>query len=326
MAEEIYQRLAKGRGLFSLSRHSLWLGSDHLLSVQNHNYTESYRRFYFKDIQALLIRPSRQGYFWTALFLLGVGGAALLMTNEEAAAKGFGLGFGLFFLLLLIIHWWKGSTCHSYLKTAVSQEELPALGRRPTATRVIQKIYPLIEASQSHLRTTGLEHPVIARASSTAVTPVIPPLRPLVSLKDRMHVILFAGNVLLAVLMGLTLGLQLLPAQMAMFAVSALLFVLNIVCLARQNRSTLPGASQKLAWVSMTMLAVLYALLYIEVMVDSFATMVKGKQTVDFLELLLALEIYRQPIWSTIYGVWAVIQLLIGLGGLVSLVSKPRSS
>ena len=31
----------------------LWLGKDHLLHVYNERYSESYKRFYFQDIQVL---------------------------------------------------------------------------------------------------------------------------------------------------------------------------------------------------------------------------------------------------------------------------------
>jgi hypothetical protein len=34
---------------------SLWTGADHLLSVRSAKFQEQYRRFYFRDIQAIVI-------------------------------------------------------------------------------------------------------------------------------------------------------------------------------------------------------------------------------------------------------------------------------
>src|SRR5882724_2221817 len=44
-----------GAGLAGVS--SLWLGPDHLLVVEIAGITEKYRRFYFRDIQAVIVEP-----------------------------------------------------------------------------------------------------------------------------------------------------------------------------------------------------------------------------------------------------------------------------
>ncbi len=61
-APKDYTRLP-GRGLryggfrlFSRAICTLWMGADHLLLVDRTGYTESYKRFYFADIQAIVVR------------------------------------------------------------------------------------------------------------------------------------------------------------------------------------------------------------------------------------------------------------------------------
>src|ERR1700693_1356242 len=61
MAEIKYKRLTRARSRFSiavLSRTSLWLGPDHLLYVESNGYTETYKRFYFRDIQAFTVQQT----------------------------------------------------------------------------------------------------------------------------------------------------------------------------------------------------------------------------------------------------------------------------
>ena len=49
-----YRRLTRSRaGVGSYS--SLWLGADHVMQLSSTGYTESYRRFYFRDIQAIFL-------------------------------------------------------------------------------------------------------------------------------------------------------------------------------------------------------------------------------------------------------------------------------
>ena len=58
MAEKEYKKLA-GSGRSFISVNTVWMGRDHLLAVETVGYTEHYRRFYFKDIQAFLVQRNR---------------------------------------------------------------------------------------------------------------------------------------------------------------------------------------------------------------------------------------------------------------------------
>jgi hypothetical protein len=49
-----YRRLA-GRRNLGWTRNTLWIGPDHLLKITVRSYEEQYKRFYFKDIQALSV-------------------------------------------------------------------------------------------------------------------------------------------------------------------------------------------------------------------------------------------------------------------------------
>ena len=91
-----YARLP-GRSGFFVS-HSVWLSADHVLSVRRNPFSESYRRYYFADIQAIVLTelPNLVApYGYTVAVLLLVTAAALFYTGHPA--------WGLFARLL---RWW----------------------------------------------------------------------------------------------------------------------------------------------------------------------------------------------------------------------------
>src|SRR5437763_1640002 len=60
MAEREYYRLTRARrrpgvAVITVSQYSLWLGWDHLLLAESNGYSESYKRFYFRGIQAIIV-------------------------------------------------------------------------------------------------------------------------------------------------------------------------------------------------------------------------------------------------------------------------------
>jgi hypothetical protein len=159
-----YKRLTRSgaRGGFAVafqSRTALWLGPDHLLSVDSSGYTESYKRFYFRDIQAFVVRKTKRyqvlniivGIVLLALLLLTVAivpKTASAWTSEGPAASiVLGIIIGLFFVFLML-NLIAGPTCKTFLRTAVQIEELPPLSRVRKTQHVLKKIHPLIVAAQ----------------------------------------------------------------------------------------------------------------------------------------------------------------------------------
>ena len=120
------------------SNGSLWLGTDHLLSIDSTGYTENYKRFYFRDIQAITIEKTRIWQIWnfiwgTAVFIFIV----LVVTTKPAGSPSgwssdeivSGIVFGgltMLFTLFLLINLLWGATCKCFLRTAVQIEEFAA--------------------------------------------------------------------------------------------------------------------------------------------------------------------------------------------------------
>ena len=61
-----YKRLP-GRYRSSTGQRSLWLGADHLLAVDQVYFEEKYRRFYFSDVQALVVQSTNLWHLTTLI-------------------------------------------------------------------------------------------------------------------------------------------------------------------------------------------------------------------------------------------------------------------
>jgi uncharacterized integral membrane protein len=180
MAELKYQRLTRlrARSQFAViyqSRSGLWLGDDHVLLVEATGYTENYKRFYFRDIQAITVQATERGRIWNII----LGGILLLIvlviiftipkttpanwTGEQVAGEITLGGFAAIFAVAFLANFLAGPTCKTHLRTAVQTEELPSLSRVRQTGKVIGKIRPLIVAAQGEL--SGAE--VVVRLQET---------------------------------------------------------------------------------------------------------------------------------------------------------------
>jgi hypothetical protein len=149
--------------LFDPSRYQLWLGADHLLHLSRTYFSESYKRFYFKDVQALVLTRTTAGRVVNTvlfIFILAFGLPAIILWISQIGPRGLIIFFALvtaFFLVLLGINALLGPTCRCQLNTAVQVEVLPSLGRLRSARRALAILTREIEAMQGTLTAEDLE-------------------------------------------------------------------------------------------------------------------------------------------------------------------------
>lgn len=143
-----YIRLPGGGGS-GFARYRLWLGPDHLLQVASTAVGERYRRFYFADIQAFVLRRSRSRFWWGLFWLvLTIGAGVLVLAMDEPIARGFFGGTAGACALGCLLSLLFGRNCLCTVRTAVQTEEVPSLRRLRVARKVLARLRPLIEASQ----------------------------------------------------------------------------------------------------------------------------------------------------------------------------------
>lgn len=138
-----YRRVATGRR--TPSQHlSCWLAKDHLLVVEGVGYSERYSRFDLRDIQAVLLQPSKARRIVALVSGLALipllAGLALLLarwisTNDGDFLVGGVLVGGLAVIPSVLLAWsaWCGPLCSIRISTAVQVARLPALHHRGRA-------------------------------------------------------------------------------------------------------------------------------------------------------------------------------------------------
>jgi hypothetical protein len=150
MSETRYRRLpGTRRGV--IARASAWLGPDHILLVQGSRVTETYKRVYFRDVQALLVTKRNRFVLQTQLLLIP---PALLIavlslpTDWRETGSLLAVLIGVAVLLYLFI---VGSfySCRLYIATAVGNVQVASVFRVWQAQKFHAKLGPLVMASQS---------------------------------------------------------------------------------------------------------------------------------------------------------------------------------
>ncbi len=144
-----------------LGNDQLWIGTDHLLLVESTGISERYKRFYFKDIQAINLLKTKKTYYkivvLTLLFLLSAAGCAFFWNIGVDPASIFCAVICpvvLFYLVRLLI---KGASCDCWMYSSVQKEKLTPINTIKTAGKFLSLIVPQIETVQGTLNDLTLE-------------------------------------------------------------------------------------------------------------------------------------------------------------------------
>lgn len=143
-----------------------------MLLVQGRTFFESYRRFFLKDIQAVIIRRTHIGKIWTGVWSLAFlffAGIALAVNDPVGTPVLVGIAapFGLAMIVNLLL----GPTSACYIRTAVQMEPVPALSRLRAARQFMALVEPLIAEAQGELGVEQLAME-LAAIQARAGTPI----------------------------------------------------------------------------------------------------------------------------------------------------------
>lgn len=150
--QDHYTKISDGGWLMRIIpglRTRLYLGPDHLLLVEQLVLIERYKRFYFRDIQAITRANSARWIvlsgMWGIVALLSV--SVLLLHQPVATALGtiFVLLFGFASIHGVIC----GPTCIVRLQTAIQSHRIAPLERVGEFRKAMERIEPLIRSAQA---------------------------------------------------------------------------------------------------------------------------------------------------------------------------------
>lgn len=135
-------RLKSGAEMIVITtRASLWLGEDHLLCVETSGWTENYRRFFFRDIQAITLQKTNTYLLANAVLipLALLFGFLAILAADPVGSSILG-GIALLPGIPMVVNLVRGPTCRCRIRTALQEEELSALANIRKARAVIQQI------------------------------------------------------------------------------------------------------------------------------------------------------------------------------------------
>lgn len=153
-----YRKLP-GRGSGIVGSSTTWEGDSHLLIVKSWPSGESYRRFFYTDIQAIILRRTKRGAFWNWIFasfatvFLGMLIYGIIVERQwdinGLGGFAFILSLTVSWLVLLLVNTWLGPTCTLTIQTAIQYEPLPTVRRVRRARQLLARILPRIAAAQT---------------------------------------------------------------------------------------------------------------------------------------------------------------------------------
>jgi hypothetical protein len=265
-AEEKYRRLP-GRRRIPGSSASLWMASDHILLVRSSWFREEYKRFYLRDIQAIVVAPCARYQVTTPMLWFAVAWVFAL-TRVPAAAWGVAS-------MVLVAAWLYVSlreSCRCRIYTAVSKDDLSSLSRTWTAGRFLRQVQPLIEQVQGAMAANWAEAdstsagPAMAPMLAAMAPPEPPPVRP-----RRAHT-LAADLFVLSLFLGAVVGLGTVHSSYAgWFQINSGLTLLQLVgaiaVLVQYARGSVGRAMQRLAIAAMVLIGVTF---YVQTLTYSF--------------------------------------------------------
>jgi len=162
MRKPEYQQLS-GRSYGLRGIGSLWLGDGHLLEVVAILPVERYRRWYLRDIQALVARRSWKRIAWNLVWGIASGialssAAGLIglaaveeMGPGQVALYTFGAlsgAIGVVSAVLVLVNTVLGPTCTVYLQTPRALVTLSAPTRERGFRRLVAQLRPVLELAQ----------------------------------------------------------------------------------------------------------------------------------------------------------------------------------
>ena len=131
-----------------VTHHTLWEGPDHLLRLRRQLYHEGYRRFYYKDIQAVTCWRTGAGTAQAVVFFVLAGLFGWTAWVAVDVWRFVFLTLALFAAGILLIHLLRGPTCRCRIRTAVQTEYLPSLGRLRPAMAAMDRIRRRVAEAQ----------------------------------------------------------------------------------------------------------------------------------------------------------------------------------
>ncbi len=327
--EKEYTRLP-GSGAKGLrTRARLFAGEDHLLCIYNTGYIETYKRFYYKDISAIVACKTDRGKNWNVVF----GGIALIFLLLAYTSMDLWSSTSLkmsgVFLLFLFVNYLRGPTCKTYLRTAASEEVLPSLNRLKTALKTMDSLRLRIQTVQGKITSEEIgERSSAMHQDAPRIVKPVGPSSPAFSQKENYNgkfhgaffsLLLTGGALNYTAFFWTGMTLTMLEA----LAGSALL-IFGVTSIIKQHSSGMKGGLLFVSWFGLCYLFFCFIANYFVFMFLGLRHPGIGSNQWELLKLYSTLSPYDNPFLEWFYIVSITFSFGIGVAGLVLLRNYRR--
>jgi hypothetical protein len=315
-----YKRLPGKKKNFLGGLNTLWLGADHMLSIDSKRVSEDYKRFYYTDIQSVVTRKTIHGKIQNLFLGLFCG----LLTLLAAIIGGswvifFGIMAGLF-LLILLFNCLLGPTCECHLRTAVQTEKLLSLNRLKYMRKAMDSLRPLIEKAQGTLTSEAIEENALKETrQATSPSATGKARKALRHEQGSFHSILFCLLLVWGLFAGIFIFYNHVAVTLLSSAITMATGVFVIIALVKQHDSDMKNSVRAVTWTTLGFVCIDFFLSYILF----FVTMVKHPEAVrnqwELFKAFSNLSPMDSP-WLMGIAVFSVVcSFTLGVSGLISL-------
>lgn len=329
-----YKRLP-GRPFALFGARSLWQGDDHLLWVESVFFMENYKRFFYRDIQSIVVQRGGVHTLWSAIW----GVPAFICCLVAFLVQGTPYVSGIFasvFLLALGINLVLGPSCSVYLQTGVQIQKIESLKRIRTARKAIARIKELVEAAQGPLVKT---RQLSANAAGVRRAPSSEPLHalsaagqqagqkaPAEAFNPLLHNILFGCLLALGVLESAQLVLKSLSIAVLAALLHGGILVLVIVSLTRWHRHIKETLTARINWLALVFIVLESAVGYALYIAAAFSNPQINYHHWELFKSMFQLQMTDHPLALTGHLIYAIGSLLLGISGMLAVRRLPSDS
>jgi hypothetical protein len=158
----------------------LWMAPDHLLLVQSLRIVERYKRFAFRDIEAIVITDAADAWGLRALAILAAAGwGSIGLAVSSYGARAFFWVTALIGVAFVVLDIARGPRRKCVLKTAITSEQLRPVSRKKIADEFLAVVSQAVESVQGAVvapEEVGRSEPAPIQMQASAPEP--PPHEP----------------------------------------------------------------------------------------------------------------------------------------------------
>lgn len=328
--QRIYERLP-GKRLAVFAPHSLWQGPDHLLWVQASMVRERYKRFYYDEIQSIVLQRNNKYQLWNFIWVI----VALLFLMIALIVPGTPYMSGLSFtiaLTALLINLGSGPTCTVFLQTAVQVEKLSSLTRTRSARKALDQIKKLVHEAQGQMNLdnlavngpdgstlqsgqmvlTGVPEP----AANSRPRAVAEPFKPL------LHIILFVVLLGAGVCRVIQLWVQHTALALADHLFLAATLAMVLIALVRWFHQVKGTLLAKITWLTLALTMAHSLTSYVFYILGSIRNPSTAQNEWTLLKQFFSLQMSDDPAARSAGMILAIASLGLGAAGLLATMRK----